>query len=361
MKSSRVFFVLALSTACLWSQSSTPSAPAQTPETPKPPQAGQTPALPTPGLTVRGPEAVAEQDPNKVIAVIGGTPVTAAQAVELMKPVRPEDKKKFVGRYDKLLQELYMQQQFAKLANEAHLDQQEPWKEQLKIARENVLIQAYIQMISNQPGNAPDAKAYYDSHPEEFETTQLSGILLRFRPPGAPPPVGATDPSKVRTEEQAKAKADELVTKLKQGADFTAVAKSESDDPASAAKGGDLGSYNLANNALSPDIKAAIGTLKPGDVSEPIKQGAGFYILKVTGQSKVPFEEAQANILRKFQTERSNDALKKEFGKYAITVKDPEFFDDGTSAPHKIPSLANPAGPPTQAAPAPTGSSPSHK
>jgi hypothetical protein len=354
MKSSRVFFVLALSTACLWSQSSTPSAPPQATGKPKT-------AQPTPGLTARGPNAVAEQDPARVIAVIGGTPITAAQALELMKPVRPEDKKKFAGRYDKLLQELYMQQQFAKLADEAHLDQQEPWKEQLKIARENILIQAYITMISNQPGSAPDAKTYYDSHPEEFQTTELSGILLRFTPAGAPAPIGSTDRSKVRTEQQAKTKAEELVAKLKHGADFAALAKSESDDQASAAKGGDLGSYSLANNALSPDIKAAIGGLKPGEVSEPIKQGSGFYILKVTGHTKTPFEEAQQNILRKFQTERSNDALKKEFEKYAITVKDPEFFDDGTPAPHKIPSLANPTGPSTQAPPAASGSSPSHK
>ncbi|HWF46853.1 MAG TPA: hypothetical protein VG168_07605, partial [Bryobacteraceae bacterium] len=85
------------------------------------------------------------------------------------------------------------------------------------------------------------------------------------------------------------------------------------------------------------------------------------YILKVTGHTKVPFDQAQADILRKFQTERSNDALKKEFDKYSITVKDPEFFDDGTPAPHKIPSLANPTSPSTQAAPAAPGSSPSHK
>jgi parvulin-like peptidyl-prolyl isomerase len=359
MKSSRLFFVLAFSAACLWSQSPTPSTPAQ--DTSKPAQPGQTPGVPTPGLTARGPEAVAEQDPKRVIAVIGDTPVTAAEAAELMKAVRPEDRKKFAGRYDKLLQELYMQQQFAKLADEAHLDQQEPWKQQLKIARENVMTQAYITMISNQPGNAPDAKTYYDSHPEEFENTQLSGILLRFSPPGAPAPAAGAGHTKVRTEEQAKVKADDLVAKLKHGADFAELAKSESDDQASAAKGGDLGSFNLTNNALSPNIKTAIGSLKPGEVSEPIKQGAGFYVLKVTGQTKVPFEEAQPNILRKFQTERSNDALKKEFQKYSITVKDPEFFDDGTPAAHKIPSLANPTGPSTQAPPAAPGSSPSHE
>jgi hypothetical protein len=243
------------------------------------------------------------------------------------------------------------------MAAAAHLDDQEPWKDQLKVARENVLIQAYISMISNQSGPAPDAKAYYDAHAQEFDTTQLSGILIRFTPAGSPAPAGATDPSKVRTEEQAKAKADQLEAKLKGGADFAALAKSDSDDPASAAKGGELGSYSLANNALSPDIKAVIANLKPGEISAPIKQGPGLYILKVTGHTTTSFDQAQADILRKIQGERGSEAIKKEFEKYSITVKDPEFFDDGTPAPHKIPSLASPAG----TAPPASGPSPSNK
>ncbi|MGC2657162.1 MAG: peptidylprolyl isomerase [Bryobacteraceae bacterium] len=340
MKSSRVFFVLALSTVCLWSQSTAPQAPV--PGTPAKP--GQPAMVPTPGLTLRGPDAIAQQEPTKVVAVIGGAPITAAQAAELLKPVRPEDKKKFAGHYEKLLQELYMQQQFAQLADAAHLEDQEPWKDQLKIARENVLIQAYITMISNQPGVAPDAKGYYEAHPQEFESTQLSGILVRFLPAGSPPPAGATDPAKTRTEAQAKAKAEQLESKLKGGADFAALAKAESDDPNSAARGGELGSYNLANNGLSADIKAVITNLKPGEVSEPIKQGTGYYILKVTGSAKQTFDQAQPEILRKMQSSKSGEALKKEFEKYAITVKDPQFFDDGTPAAPKIPSLANPSG-----------------
>lgn len=360
MNSSRVFFVLALSTACLWSQSSTPSAPAQGSGVSKPVQPGQT-APPTPGLTARGPGAVAQQDPTRVVATIGGTPITAAQAQELMKPVRPEDLKKFAGRYDKLLQELYMQQQFAKLADAAHLEDQEPWKEQLKVARENILTQAYIQMISNPAGTGPDAKAYYDAHPQEFESIQVSGILLRFNPPGAPAPVGTTDPSKTRTEQQAEAKAEDLVKQLKGGADFAELAKKESENPTSAARGGELGSFSLADNTLPADIKTIIGKLQPGEISEPVKQGPGFYILKVTGRTKKTFEEVQPEILRKFQNERSTSALNKEFEKYSITVKDPEFFDDGTPAQHKIPSLANPASHPTQVAPPASGPSPSNK
>ncbi|HEX4807780.1 MAG TPA: peptidylprolyl isomerase [Bryobacteraceae bacterium] len=353
MNSSRVFFVLALSVACLWSQSSTPAAPVQSPGTPKPSQPGQASPNPTPGLTARGPYAVAQQDPTRVVATIGGTPITAAQAAELIKPVRQEDLKKFAGHYDKLLQELYMQKQFAKMADEAHMDQQSPWKEQLEVARQNILTQAYISMISNQPGTAPDAKGYYDSHPQEFETIQVSGILIRFAPPGSPAPVGSTDPSKSRTEQQALAKASDLEAKLKGGADFAALAKSDSDNTASGARGGELGSFSLADNTLPADIKSAITTLQPGQVSEPIKQGAGFYILKVTGHTKKSFEEAQPAIIGKFQNDRNTAALNKEFEKYSITVKDPEFFNDGTTVPHNIPSLANPGQPASPSASGP--------
>src|SRR4051794_3525130 len=60
-------------------------------------------------LKVRGPEAVTEQDPNRVVATIGGKPVTAKQALDLLKPLRPEDRKRFESNLPSLLQQIYME------------------------------------------------------------------------------------------------------------------------------------------------------------------------------------------------------------------------------------------------------------
>ena len=87
-------------------------------------------------------------------------------------------------------------------------------------------------------------------------------------------PGGAT-PEQVRA---AKQKADDLVGRLRGGADFAETAVAESDGP-EALEGGDLG-WREAAQWPSLFADAAIDMQK-GDISEPLRSGAGFHILKM--------------------------------------------------------------------------------
>jgi peptidyl-prolyl cis-trans isomerase C len=338
MKSSLLLLLLSCSTF-VWSQATSPSANPK-PQTPASTQGSQTPSgsAPSGQIKVRGPEAVAQQDPKRVVATIDGKQITAQQALAMMNPVRAEDRKRFENNLSTLVQQLYMQKEFADEAAKLSLDQQSPWKEQLEMARANILAQAYLNQLTNTSAAAApagDPKQYYDTHPDEFDQVKLSGIFVAFNAPGTP----AANANASRTEQQARDKANELEKKIKGGADFAALARSDSDDKRSGATGGELGTFAVGAANLPPDIKAAITKLQPGGVSEPIRVPSGFYIFKVDSRTKVPFDQARTQILEKWKNEKSQAALKQEFDKYKIQVQDPDFFNASSGPAAKIPSL----------------------
>jgi len=239
-------------------------------------------------LKVRGPEATAEQEPNKVVATIEGTPITARQAADMLKDISPEQRRQ-APSLASLVQQVYMIHKCADQAAQLHLDQQQPWKEELAATRANILGNAYLSHLA-QTNSAPtaDPKQYYDSHPDEFQQVKLSGILIGFAPAGAPAQSGGV----TRTQEQARTKAADIEKKLKSGTNLATLAATESDNKASASHAGDLGTVNLGDANLPANIRTALATLQAGQVSDPIQVQNGFYIFKVDSRTKVPFEQA---------------------------------------------------------------------
>ncbi|MEH6575715.1 MAG: SurA N-terminal domain-containing protein [Amphritea sp.] len=75
-------------------------------------------------------------------------------------------------------------------------------------------------------------------------------------------------------------KAQSLAEQLKGGADFAELAKTESNDPGSAANGGDLGIYE--QGLLDGPFEEAVNTLAKGGVSAPVRTQFGYHLIKVT-------------------------------------------------------------------------------
>ncbi len=283
-------------------------------------------------LKPRGPENVAQQEPNRVVAVIDGKQITAKQAADLLTRLQPEQRKQLETNLPVALERIYMEQQFAQQAAKLNLDQQSPYKEELQNAHQQILAQAYMRKLGeNGVGTAGDPKQYYDTHPADFENVKLSGIFVTFTPPGTP---AASAPNGGRTEEQAKEKANDIEKKVKDGGDFATLARTESDNKQTGAKGGDLGSYTTGNPQIPPDIKAAIEKLQPGQVSEPIRIPSAYLIIKVDSKGKVPFDQARPGIVQRLEME-----------KYKIEVKDPDFFAASSASNSHTPSLQRPTTP----------------
>ncbi|WP_415896050.1 SurA N-terminal domain-containing protein [Neptuniibacter sp. PT34_22] len=103
--------------------------------------------------------------------------------------------------------------------------------------------------------------------------------------------------SEQQDDAAAKAKIDAIAERLKAGEAFEELAKSESQDPASAEMGGDLGINE--KGVFSTDFEDALYALEKGAVSEPVRSEFGYHLIKLVDLvvSEVPvFAQAEAEL-----------------------------------------------------------------
>ena len=97
-----------------------------------------------------------------------------------------------------------------------------------------------------------------------------------------------------------------LAKQLKSG-DFAALAKTNSDEPRSAANGGEVGL--LPEESIQPAIRKALTGLAKGATAGPIELGDGLYFIKVLDIQEprtATLDEVKPQIIRALRTERQN-------------------------------------------------------
>jgi len=102
--------------------------------------------------------------------------------------------------------------------------------------------------------------------------------------------------------------AQEIVKRARAGEDFPSLARTHSAAP-TAENGGDLG--EISQGDMSPDLEKVAFSLSVGEVSDPIRIGDGYRILKVvarTSESVVPFATAKNQIRSVMMASRFKDA-----------------------------------------------------
>ena len=121
--------------------------------------------------------------------------------------------------------------------------------------------------------NETDLKTYYEQNLQRLssaEERRASHILITA-PSTAP----------VAEREKAKAKAEELLAAVKKSPDaFADIARKNSQDPGSAASGGDLDYF--ARGAMVKPFEDAVFALKKGEVSGVIATDFGYHIIRLT-------------------------------------------------------------------------------
>ncbi len=75
------------------------------------------------------------------------------------------------------------------------------------------------------------------------------------------------------------ARIEEIEVRLEAGADFAALAREVSEDPGSAANGGDLGCFGAGT--LVPEFEEVAFELKPGETSGPVLSPYGYHIIRL--------------------------------------------------------------------------------
>jgi peptidyl-prolyl cis-trans isomerase C/peptidyl-prolyl cis-trans isomerase SurA len=102
------------------------------------------------------------------------------------------------------------------------------------------------------------------------ETITASHILVSWK--------GAALPGATRTKDEARKRIQEVIDKLKKGADFGKLAAEYSEDRSNKDKGGDLGAF--PRGRMVPPFDSAAFALKPGEVSGIVETQFGFHVIK---------------------------------------------------------------------------------
>ena len=138
--------------------------------------------------------------------------------------------------------------------------------------------------------NDEDARKHYSENKSQFETPEqfrASHILIKPDP--------NADPNQAKAA--AKAKAEDLLKQIRDGANFAELAKAESACP-SAARGGDLNFFSRGQ--MVPPFEQAAFALKVGQVSDVVETRFGYHIIKLTDHkdaSVTTFEQAKDDIV----------------------------------------------------------------
>jgi peptidyl-prolyl cis-trans isomerase SurA len=82
-----------------------------------------------------------------------------------------------------------------------------------------------------------------------------------------------------------KQKLNTLRERILKGEDFAGIAQTNSEDPGSAAEGGDLGW--TGPGSFVPEFESVLGTLKDGEISEPFKTQYGWHIVQMLGHREI--------------------------------------------------------------------------
>jgi parvulin-like peptidyl-prolyl isomerase len=171
----------------------------------------------------------------------------------------------------------------------------------LAAARDQVLAQGLVVSIQETIPEAEKRK-YFEDNKKRLERVSARHILIGT----SDSPMGARPGQKKLTDAEAKAKAEQLIARIKSGEDFAQIALKESDDLNSAEDGGDLSSFTRGK--MVPEFEQAVFALKENEVSAPVRTKFGYHIIQCTGRYDT-YEKLQDVIVRELGGKKINDLI----------------------------------------------------
>lgn len=211
-----------------------------------------------------------------------------------------------------------------------------------------------------------DAQSYYDEHSADFmteETVRLDYIELksadlsvdsvideatlrqRYDDAGTrfiEPEQRLASHVLIRLEANADADAQKAALEKAQqvraelmaaGADFSEIAKRESQDPGSRAAGGDLGW--LSRGLTDPEFEAALFAMPAAGISEPVKSAEGWHLIQlreIRPEVVKPFEDVRAELQSELVNEERERVFSEKLGLLVDAIyRDPTSLETAAS------------------------------
>jgi peptidyl-prolyl cis-trans isomerase C len=198
-----------------------------------------------------------------------------AKRIELL----PQQNKARINR-EKMLNRMIDEDLITREAQRLNLHDTEDYKLKVETFKRELLMELYLKQYLEGKNTQENQKKFYEENKQKYSTPELVRISM------------------IRTKSEEEAK--DIVKRARAGEDFAELARKYSKGPA-ADKGGDYG-YR-ARQALRKEIADVAFSMKPGDISDPIKTPEGYQIVKVTEHRKAgiaTFEEAKARVASEY-------------------------------------------------------------
>jgi peptidyl-prolyl cis-trans isomerase C len=201
---------------------------------------------------------------------------------------------------NKFLDELIKRELIYQHAKKMRLDNNEEYLAKIKEFEKMTLVSLVLKKEIEEKAFVDDKEAqeFFDQNADKFTIgTQLKASHIL-----------------VETEEEAIG----VQERINNGESFPELAKELSKDKGSALKGGDLGYFGRGK--MVPEFERAASSLKPGEVSDPVKTRFGYHIIKLVDIKKgdpASFEQSKESIKKQLLAEKR----KKLFDSYVEKLK----------------------------------------
>ncbi|MGE5026909.1 MAG: peptidyl-prolyl cis-trans isomerase [Betaproteobacteria bacterium] len=219
------------------------------------------------------------------IATVNGSPISQARFDFLLKQSQQQGQPDTPELRKNLREKMIIEEILAQEAAKKGLDKSADVLTQMDLARQTILIRAYLQdYIKNNMVSDDELKAEYDKIKSQMGDKEYHA-------------------RHILVEKEGEAK--DIIAKLKKGEKFEKLAE-KSKDPGSKTKGGDLGWASPSN--FVPEFSAAMTKLQKGQyTTEPVKSQFGWHIIKLEDSRPMqapPFDEVKQNLRQRAQQQQ---------------------------------------------------------
>ncbi|MEO7143283.1 MAG: peptidyl-prolyl cis-trans isomerase, partial [Bryobacteraceae bacterium] len=252
-------------------------------------------------------------------ATVDGKTLTADSAKSILAAMPPEVQMKAKGDMKNFLEEYFLVHYLASEADQAGLEKESPYKEEMKNLRLQVLYNAELTKQGNEiPVSDDEQEKWYRTHPELFTQADIHWLMVFYSSAASPPMVAG---HKLKTQAEAQRLAGEIRAQIHEDADFETLHKKYPDDTqAEAVK------MRRNDRQYAEALKSQIFAMKADEVSEPMPQPNAFYIVKLDKLTVTPYGDVRDDVLHQVKQQHFNvwfQALQKRF---TVTIDDASFF-----------------------------------
>jgi len=231
------------------------------------------------------------------VAKVNGVNIPQARAEALVREVKAQGREDSPELRNMIKQELISREVMAQEAVKLGLNKNAEVSVQLDIARQNVLVGAYLnEMARRHPANDEAVRKAYERFKDSPAANEYKARHIL-----------------VATEKEAQ----DIIAQIKGGADFAKLATEKSRDEGTKKQGGEL-QWAAPNTYVRP-FAEALARLKKGGMTEtPVQTQFGWHVIRLEDTRPLNFETIKPQLQQVVQRENVQKAVEEARAKAKI-------------------------------------------